>query len=92
MKFSFNELHSKCHLGCHFEWNGDGGFCYGNICRSPMAEFVFKDMVAKVGLSPSFEIASAATSRVRSDFREAVVLRPLFCIVMHPEEAAGGRL
>ena len=66
--------------------------CHGRICRSPMAEFVFKDMVAKVGLSPSFEIASAATSRVRSDFREAVVLRPLFCIVMHPEEAAGGRL
>lgn len=37
--------------------------CHGNICRSPMAEFVFKDMVAKAGLSPSFEIASAATSR-----------------------------
>ena len=37
--------------------------CHGRICCSPMAEFVFKDMVAKVGLSPSFEIASAATSR-----------------------------
>lgn len=37
--------------------------CHGNICRSPMAEFVFKDMVAKAGLSRSFEIASAATSR-----------------------------
>jgi len=36
--------------------------CHGNICRSPMAEFVFKDMVAKAGLSSSFEIASAATS------------------------------
>ena len=37
--------------------------CHGNICRSPMAEFVFKDMVEKAGLSGKFEIASAATSR-----------------------------
>ena len=36
--------------------------CHGNICRSPMAEFVLKDMVAKRGLSEQFEIASAATS------------------------------
>lgn len=37
--------------------------CHGNICRSPMAEFVLKDMVNKEGLSENFEIASAATSR-----------------------------
>ena len=37
--------------------------CHGNICRSPMAEFVFKDMVSKSGLSDRFEITSAATSR-----------------------------
>ena len=36
--------------------------CHGNICRSPMAEFVFKDMVAKRGLTDRFEIASAATN------------------------------
>ena len=36
--------------------------CHGNICRSPMAEFVFKDMVAKLGFSDQFIIASAATS------------------------------
>ena len=36
--------------------------CHGNICRSPMAEFVLKDMVAKLGLSDQFIIASAATS------------------------------
>ncbi|MBR7133314.1 MAG: low molecular weight phosphotyrosine protein phosphatase [Clostridia bacterium] len=36
--------------------------CHGNICRSPMAEFVMKDLVSKKGLSGSFEIASAATS------------------------------
>ena len=36
--------------------------CHGNICRSPMAEFVFKDMVEKQGLSGMFYIASAATS------------------------------
>ena len=36
--------------------------CHGNICRSPMAEFVLKDMVAKLGMSGDFFIASAATS------------------------------
>ena len=36
--------------------------CHGNICRSPMAEFVMKDMVRKAGLEWKFEIASAATS------------------------------
>ena len=36
--------------------------CHGNICRSPMAEFVFKDMVTKQNLSDRFHIASAATS------------------------------
>ena len=37
--------------------------CHGNICRSPIAEFVMKDLVAKAGRSDAFEIASAATSR-----------------------------
>lgn len=37
--------------------------CHGNICRSTMAEFVFKDMVAKASLADSFYIESAATSR-----------------------------
>ena len=36
--------------------------CHGNICRSPMAEFVMKTMVEKAGLSASFHIESAATS------------------------------
>lgn len=36
--------------------------CHGNICRSPMAEFVLKWLVDKSGLSNQFEIASAATS------------------------------
>lgn len=36
--------------------------CHGNICRSPMAEFIFKDMVAKLHIENEFEIASAATS------------------------------
>lgn len=37
--------------------------CHGNICRSPMAEFVFKDMVRKQHLEDKFIIESAATSR-----------------------------
>ena len=36
--------------------------CHCNICRSPMAEFVMKDLVKKAGLEAEFEIASAATS------------------------------
>ncbi len=36
--------------------------CHGNICRSPMAEFVMKDLVRRAGLQGEFEIASAATS------------------------------
>ena len=36
--------------------------CHGNICRSPMAEFVLKDMVKSRGLEKDFVIASSATS------------------------------
>lgn len=36
--------------------------CHGNICRSPIAEFVLKEKVKKLGLSAQFHIASAATS------------------------------
>ena len=36
--------------------------CHGNICRSPMAEFVMKDLVHKAHRDSEFEIASAATS------------------------------
>ena len=35
--------------------------CHGNICRSPMAEFIFKDMLAKKGID-GFTVASCATS------------------------------
>lgn len=37
--------------------------CHGNICRSPMAEFLLKDMIKKEGLADKFVIASAGTSR-----------------------------
>lgn len=36
--------------------------CHGNICRSPMAEFIFKALVAEKGLSDRFYISSSATS------------------------------
>lgn len=36
--------------------------CHGNICRSPMAEFVLKDMVSKKHMEDKFIIASASTS------------------------------
>ena len=37
--------------------------CHGNICRSPMGEYVLKDMVKKLGIADRFEIDSAAVSR-----------------------------
>ena len=37
--------------------------CHGNICRSPMAEFVMKDLVRKAGIAERVHIASAAVSR-----------------------------
>ena len=37
--------------------------CHGNICRSPMGEFVLKDMVNKAGVAEKYQIASAAVSR-----------------------------
>lgn len=37
--------------------------CHGNICRSPMAEFIFKRMIAEKGLNGEFCVSSSATSR-----------------------------
>lgn len=48
------EKNNKC---CHVLF-----VCHGNICRSPMAEFVMKDLAEKAGFSNRFFIASAATS------------------------------
>lgn len=36
--------------------------CHGNICRSPMAEFIFKEMIFKNGISDKFIVSSSATS------------------------------
>ena len=36
--------------------------CHGNICRSPMAEFVFRDLINKKGLGDRFYVSSSATS------------------------------
>ena len=36
--------------------------CHGNICRSPMAEFIMKQLVAQAGMADAFDIASAAVS------------------------------
>ena len=37
--------------------------CHGHICRSPMAEYILKDMVSRAGRAAEFEIDSAAVSR-----------------------------
>ena len=55
--------------------------CLGNICRSPMAEFVMKQMVAEKGLTDKFEITSAATEGYNEmvhgalDYRAADMLK-----------------
>ena len=36
--------------------------CHGNICRSPMAEFIFKDMLRQQGIEGNYIVASSATS------------------------------
>ncbi len=36
--------------------------CHGNICRSPMAEFVFKDMIKRLGIQDKIVVESSATS------------------------------
>ena len=36
--------------------------CHGNICRSPMAEFIFKDLVSHKGIAERFYVSSCATS------------------------------
>lgn len=36
--------------------------CHGNICRSPMAEFIFKDLISKQGIEHNFYVCSSATS------------------------------
>ncbi len=36
--------------------------CHGNICRSPMAEMIFRELVKKIGVEDRFQIASSATS------------------------------
>ena len=36
--------------------------CHGNICRSPMAEFIMKDLLQKAGMADRVYVASAATS------------------------------
>ena len=40
--------------------------CHGNICRSPMGEFILKDMAAKRGLSDRFEIETQKTLKNRA--------------------------
>ena len=56
MILNLNVERGKCMIKILF-------ICHGNICRSPMAEFVMKDMVEKKGLQDQFHIESAATSR-----------------------------
>ena len=37
--------------------------CHGNICRSPMAEYIFRNMISKEGVADRFEVDSCAVSR-----------------------------
>lgn len=71
--------------------------CLGNICRSPMAEFVFKDYVRKLGKEDEFYIESSATSMeeygnpphrgtVRKLNEEGIPMTPRFAKKLKREE------
>ena len=71
--------------------------CLGNICRSPMAEFVFKDYVRKLGKEDEFYIESSATSMeeygnpphrgtVRKLNEEGIPMTPRFAEKLKREE------
>lgn len=51
--------------------------CLGNICRSPMAEFILKDMVHKKGLEDQFTISSRATSGYNEMHKESMYIDAL---------------
>ena len=59
--------------------------CHGSICRSPMAEFIFGDLVKKANLEASFQIESAAVSReelgnpVYPPARRVLAAHGIFC-------------
>lgn len=63
--------------------------CHGNICRSPMAEFIFKDLAKKKGIADHFLVASSATSRkkfgtesaIRFILRQKTSLKDTGCLV-----------
>lgn len=65
--------------------------CHGNICRSPMAEFVMKDLVKKAGMEGEFEIRSSAVSAeelgnpVYPPAREMLASRGISCKGKHAE-------
>ena len=48
--------------------------CHGNICRSPMAEYLFLDMLKKQGKTQAFEVASSAVSSDKIDFAIRIFL------------------
>ncbi len=54
--------------------------CLGNICRSPMAEFILKDMVNKNGLSNDFYINSAATSNENEIYGAGIYPNAKMCL------------
>ena len=63
--------------------------CYGNICRSPMAEFVMKDLIRQAGMTDEFAIASAATSRRRSAIRCITALETDWRVRAYPWKESG---
>lgn len=63
--------------------------CHGNICRSPMAEFVFKKMINERGLSHKYFVASSATSN--EEIGNPVYPPARACLERHNISCAGKR-
>ena len=58
--------------------------CHGNICRSPMAEFIMKDRVKKEGLEDKFEINSMALSSEETGNDMYYAARDILTDIIYP--------
>ena len=64
--------------------------CHGNICRSPMAEYIMKELVKREGVAGDWEIESAAVSREEIGNPVCIRRRGASCLSRNPVRAACG--
>ena len=65
--------------------------CHGNICRSPMAEFVFRDLVAKAGVAVTVSSSATSTEEIRNGIGNPVYPPAKAELAKHGLSCAGKR-